>query len=80
MSFFKSLSAHKITYFIHFQIVKICTQTLGDILDALQNYDTSSDDISVICEACLRTVIQSVANRSKDDENIQVIASLYINI
>jgi hypothetical protein len=62
------------------QIVKICTQTLGDILNALQSYETNSDDISVICEACLRTVIKSVANRRKDDENIQVIISVGFSV
>jgi dedicator of cytokinesis protein 1 len=57
------------------ELVPMVTETLGDILDELTRLSPSYEDISELMLTCLRTVIQSVANRKKNDNNIKAVVA-----
>jgi len=59
------------------------TEALGDCLDKLfkaELYLTNSEDISTIINHLLRTVVQSVANRSCDDKRSPAVVTNMISI
>ena len=66
-------------------LVPLCTEALGDILDALQRLErnrpsTTLEDVTTVANETLRTVIQSVANRQSGDPNAQAVVSNMISL
>lgn len=61
----------------------VCTETLGDILKALHDKDklqVGPDDIKTVMLTCLRTVVQSVANRRSEDRNVMAVVANLIGL
>ena len=64
-------------------LVTICTEALGDVLDALYSIGDQGavfDDVNTIVQSCLRTVIQSVANRQNGDTNVRAVVANMISM